>query len=211
MQYQINITIDEAGLKYIYQSGYYVTLAQVVESWVMSTSALPPGPLPVAWLSFPPLELNQVIWTSQYYLFATTTVLQTGAIIMINSRTASPAQPGWQYQFSNGYFTGQYQPGSDGYNVTNLMCRDNLSFGLAQQATLNNASVCAPVNTVPVLYNEQAGFTPQNNIGVFLSSCSSGGIIIDTLPDNALAVQLTAAQPVANVGFNDATKAFYLQ
>lgn len=203
MQYQINISIDDAGLQKIYSAGQFVTLVKSVVSNPTS-----PSTLPVAWLSFQPLEENQITWIENYYLYATTTVLQSGATIVMTSQTQAPAQLGWIYDFAQGQFSSTQEPGNT-FNVSNQMQSGSFNFGLAQQATVNNVSTFAPLNAVPVLYNQQASFTPQENISIFLSSFSNNGTVISQVSGNALTVTLTSQQPSANVGFNDSNNTFY--
>jgi len=200
MQYQINISIDDAGLQSIYAANQYVTLVKSIVS-----NPLPN--LPIAWLAFQPLEGNQVVWIENYYLYATTSVLQSGATITMTSQTGSAAQLGWIYTFQQGIFTGAQGSGST-FNVSDEM-QGSFSFGLAQAATVNNVSTIAPLNAVPVLYNEQASFTPQETISVFLSSYSNNGTVISQVASNALVVTLSSQSPTANLGFNDSTNTFY--
>ena len=205
MQYQINIAIDDAGLQKIYAAAQSVTLVKsIVANPVVS------GNLPVVWLAFQPLEENQITWIENYNLYATTTVLLSGTTIMMTSQTQAPVQPGWLYTFEQGQFSGASGTGST-FNLANQMASGSFNFGLAQQATVNNVSTLAPLNAQPVLYNEQASFTPIETISIFLSSYSNNGVVISQVASNALTVQLTSQSPIASVGFNDATNTFYLQ
>ncbi len=204
MQYQISIAIDDAGLQKIYAAGQSVTLVKSVVANPLSS-----GNLPVAWLAFQPLESNQITWVENYYMYATTTVLQSGATIQMTSQTQAPVQEGWMYTFEQGQFSGSSGTG-DTFNVDNQMSNGFFNFGLAQQATVNNVSTLAPLNAQPVLYNESASFTPIETISIFLSSYSNNGVVISQVASNALVVQLTSQSPTASVGFNDATNTFYL-
>ncbi|HVG34217.1 MAG TPA: hypothetical protein VM911_14095, partial [Pyrinomonadaceae bacterium] len=110
---------------------------------------------------------------------------------------------------AHGQFTGAAGGGQGTFNVSDQMTGANFNFGLAQQATINNVTTLAPLNAVPVLYNEGASFTPQENISIFLSSSSNNGTVISQVASTALVVTLTSQQPTANVGFNDADNTFY--
>jgi hypothetical protein len=79
-------------------------------------------------------------------------------------------------------------------------------FGLAQQATVNEAQVFTPICVDPVLTDEAAYFTPTDQISIFLSSASNSGTLIPP-PINALTIAVGANG--AMVGFNDQTHAFY--
>ncbi|HVG34713.1 MAG TPA: hypothetical protein VM911_16710, partial [Pyrinomonadaceae bacterium] len=127
MQYQINISIDSAGLQSIYNTGQYVTFVKSV-----LTSPLAGGNLPIAWISFQPLEENQVTWIENYYIYTTTTMLQSGATISMTSQTGEPVQTGWTYTFAHGQFTGAAGGGQGTFNVSDQMTGANFNFGLAQ-------------------------------------------------------------------------------
>jgi len=151
VQYQINIAIDDTGLQNIYQANQYVTIVNSVVS-----NPLADGNLTVAWLAFQPLESNQITWTENYYLYATTTTLQDGVQIAMTSQTQEPAQAGWIYTFSEGQFSGASGTGGT-FNVDNQMSANDFSFGLAQSATVNNTTTFAPLNAVPVLSSYAPG------------------------------------------------------
>ena len=204
MQYQINLDIDDAGLSKIYGASQSVTLVKSVVSNPLAT-----GNLPIAWLSFQPLESNQIVWVENYFLYASTTVLQSGATINMTSQTGGPVQPGWMYSFAQGQFVSASGTGST-FNVDNNTSTGSFNFGLAQQATVNNVSTLAPLNAQAVLYNEEASFTPIETISVFLSSYSNNGVVISQVASNALTVQLTSQSPTVSLGFNDATNTFYV-
>jgi hypothetical protein len=203
MQYQIEVNIDQQGLQSIYGANQFVTL-------VKSIGSTPSATMPVAWLAFQPLESNTVTWVENYSLYATTTVLQSGASIVMTSQTEGPAQVGWNYTFQNGALTGVAGGAQGSFNLSNQM-QGNFNFGLAQQATVNNVTTFAPLNAVPVLYNEQASFTPQEEISIFLSAYSNNGSVISSIAGNALAITLSSAQPSATLGFNDSNNTFYLE
>lgn len=206
MQYQINIDIDEAGLRSIYAAGQAVTFVKSVVS-----DPLGSGNLPIAWLAFQPFEVNQVSWIETYYLYATTTTLQAGATIVMTSQTGEPVQPGLIYTFSQGQFDNGVSGGApDTYNLNNQSQVPNLDFGLAQSASVNNVQTFAPLNAVPVLFNEQASFTPEETLSIFLSSTTNNGSVLSQIASNALEVTLSSQNPVVNLGFNDASNTFYV-
>ena len=207
MQYQIYIDIDSKGLQKIYSAGQFVTLVKSGISDVMARDHNNSETQHVVWIAFQPLETNLVSWIENYYLYATTTVLRFGNTITMNSVTDVPVQTGWIYTFEQGHFKSNAGSG-DTFNAENQM-NEFFSFGLAQQATVNNISTIAPLNAVTVLFNEEAIFSPQEQISIFLSSCNNGSLI-NQVPGNALTVALTSQQPVATVGFNDVQDTFYL-
>lgn len=205
MQYGLNISIDSTALGHIYGAGQAVTLVKSVVS-----NPLASGNLPVAWVSFSPLQENAVTWQESYNIYATTTVLNAGATIVQTSVTGTPVQTGWIYTFAQGFFIGAQGGAATTYNMTNQQ-NGSFSFGLSQQAMINNVMVNAPLNAIPVLYNEGASFTPEENVSIFLSNSVNNGVVLSQVASNALAVTLTSQNPTANIGFNDATNTFYLE
>ena len=201
MQHQLNISIDQAGLSTIYGAGQSVTLVRGVVGIVGANAGVV-----VAWQAFRPLQKNLIAWNAQYYCFATTSPLRLGEVIRMNVQSPSPMQAGWLYTLENGQFS-KTSDGSETFDVANLTA-GAFSFGLAQQAVINNAPTTAPLNACPVLYNETASFCPTQQVSIFLSSCSVGGTIIPTFA-NALTLQLSTQNPGANLGFNDVTHEFY--
>jgi hypothetical protein len=204
MLYQLDIKIDGIGLNTIYNSGQAVTLVKSVVS-----SPLVSGNLPIAWLEFQPFQDNLVHWIENYYVYATVTTLQGGATIVMTSVSSTPVQAGWTYTFANGQFSSAPGGASGVFTVVNNM-QGIINFGLAQYATVNNTSVFAPLNAVPVPYNESVTFTPVENVSIFLSSYLNNGTVISQVASNALAVTLTSQNPTANIGFNDSSNTFYL-
>jgi len=204
MQYGLNISIDSTGLSRIYSSGQAVTIVKSVVSNPVST-----GNLPVAWISFQPLQENAVTWVENYNIYATTTLLSAGATIVQTSVTGTPVQTGWTYTFGQGQFTGATGGSTLTFNMSNQQ-QGSFNFGLSQQATVNNITINAPLNAIPVLYNEGATFTPQENVSIFLSNSVNNGVVLSQVASNALSVTLTSQNPTANIAFNDANNTFYL-
>ena len=205
MQYQLNIAIDSNGLNAIYQAGLAVTLVKSVVA-----SPLVQGNLPIAWVEFQPFQNNLVSWIENYHAYATTTTVQSGATIFMTSQTSTPVQTGWTYSFAQGQFSAA-QGGAVGvYTVHNNTPGSTFSFGLAQQASINNVTTFAPLNAQPVPFNMDATFTPQEIISIFLSSYVNNGVVISQVASNALTVTLTSQHPTASIGYNDQQNSFYL-
>jgi hypothetical protein len=205
VQYQLSIGIDDAGLKAIYSANQSLTIVKSVVS-----NPLPGGNLPIAWVAFQPLEVNVVTWIENYNIYATTTQLQAGATIAQTSVTGAPVQTGWTYTFATGQFTGAQGGGASTYNMTNQQ-NGMFSFGLSQQAMVNNVPVNAPLNAIPVLNNESASFTPEETISIFLSNSANNGVVLSQVASNALTVTLSSQNPKASIGFNDSSNTFYLK
>ena len=205
MNYQLNISIDNQGLQNIYAAGQRVTIVKSV-----TTNPLAGGNLPVAWVTFMPLNNNNISWIETYSIYASAVSIVAGATLSQNSSTQPGIQPGWTYTLQNGFFSGAAGSGST-FNAANQWQGGPITtFGLAQPATVNNVNVLAPLNATTVLYNQTASFTPIENVSIFLSSYSNNGVVISQVASNALPVSLSSQAPVANIGFNDATNTFYL-
>jgi len=203
MQYQLTIDIDSTGLTNIYNAGQYVTLVKSVGSTTSAANS-------VAWVTFEPYQTNIVTWVENYYMYATTQSLQSGATIVMTSQTSSAVQTGWTYTFEQGQFTGATGGASGSFNGENQQA-NGVNFGLAQQANINGSISYAPLNAVPVNFNQNVSFTPMETVSIYLSSYSNNGVVISSVAGNALAVTLTSANPNALIGFNDTNNTFYLE
>ncbi len=201
--YQLTINIDKAGLDSIYGAGQTVTLVKSLTSFPGST-----GNLPIAWISFQPLEQNIITWTEDYSVYATTTQLKGGASIVMSS--TQEAQEGIMYTFEQGSFSTGSDAPSDVYSVTNQQKSGTFNFGLAQTAVINGVTASAPVSAWPVLYTENTTFTPLETVSVFLSSYNNNGVVITQVASTALPVSLSSQSPTAELQFNDATNSFSL-
>lgn len=187
-----------------------MTLARSISGIVngkVDVSAL--GDSVIAWQVFTPVESNQVTWSTEYYAFATSTPLSLGNTIMAAAQTAVPLQTGWVYTFTGGQFSGQSGQGIN-FVIANGTPTGVYSFGLAQQAMVNSVASLTPLNAMPVLFNEQATFVPEEAVSIFLSSCRVAGTVIPPPTEAALTFTLSSQNATARVGFNDATNEFYL-
>lgn len=204
MQYQLNISIDSNGLNQIYAANQAVTIVKSVVA-----NPLAAGNLPIAWIAFQPFLQNSVSWIENYNIYATTTQLMAGATIVQTSITGAPVQTGWTYTFAQGQFTGATGGAAGTYTVTNEQ-GGMFNFGLSQQATVNNVVINAPLNAIPILNNESASFTPEENVSIFLSNTVNNGVVLSQVASNALTVTLTSQNATVNIGFTDSTNTFYL-
>ncbi len=204
MQYQLNISIDQAGVQQIYAQGQAITIVKSVVSAPLGT-----GNLPVAWLNFKPLEENQVTWIENYNIYASTTSLTAGATIQQTSVTGAPVQTAWTYTFQDGVFTGAAGGSASTFNMMNEQ-GGIYTCGLSQQATINGATVDAPLNAIPVGNNESATFTPEETVSIFLANSVNNGVVLSQVASNALTVTLSSQNPAAKIGFTDSTNTFFL-
>jgi hypothetical protein len=199
MSYTVNISISAADVSRIWQAGQAVMFAKPMFGAVTGAKAY--TATVVGWIAFLPYESNQVSWEAAYYAYATTSPMTPGTSITVNSTCPQQAQTGMVYLFENGVFTAQKGSGEYIF-IRNMVSGPLLSFGLVQTATVNHQQMTSPVNAIMILYHQEATFTPEENVYIFLASSSSGGTILQAIPQNALAVPLTAQSPTANVGYN---------
>jgi hypothetical protein len=204
MQFQLNIQIDSAGVTQIHENAQFITIVKNVNSNPLAT-----GNLQVAWLSISPFKTNQITWEQSYFMYATTTQLQAGAKITLTSTTDAAVQLGPIYEFFSNLFHPTTQGAPNTYNLLNSG-EQSLTFGLAQEATVNGTTVMSPLNATRVGNAQSATFTPIETVSIYLSSFSNNGVVISQVAGSALVVQLTSQKPVANIGFNNATNSFFL-
>jgi hypothetical protein len=201
MTYQLNITIDDAGLRYIYDSGQVVALVKSVIA-----DPAPASGSAVVWVAFAPFEQNRVTWEDgDYYLYASKS--QNG--ISETIQTANAVQSGFLYVLLDDQFTATPASGA-AFAAENEVAGGNFTFGLVQQGLVNNLPMGAAVNAVPLPFQNRVSFTPSPSVAIFLAqSTVQSGSIINGIPASALTVQLTG-QP-ATVVFDDSTSRFTLQ
>ncbi|WP_315836899.1 hypothetical protein [Bradyrhizobium prioriisuperbiae] len=200
MQYELTMRIDPQALRRIHEMDMGLTLVKSVVSSL-------PAHLPVAWVQFQPLEVNQVTWTEACSIYATETPLQPGETIVQISE--APAQPGWVYIFNEGGLEGEPANLGEVCKVVNGR-QGPFAFGLAQQATIGGNPMLAPLNAVTVPFNETVNFTPKETVSICLAPLTSNGVVLSRVPGNALTLSLTAQAPTAVIGFNDESNTFYL-
>ncbi|TDH38183.1 hypothetical protein E2A64_03415 [Pseudohoeflea suaedae] len=201
--YELDISIDQAGLTALTQAGQSVTI-------VKQSS----GGKPTAWISFTPQMNNVITWTEQYSVYSSTTNAQAGATIRTSS--VATAIGGSSYTLNNSGFFDKGISGRVGptqYQIINadpdLMIGTTpmVTAGLLQGASVNGKNVSAPLCAAGVLYNQTALFTPIETIMVFTSSYSDNGIVISQVAGNALTVEYTTNNTAA-IAYNDQNNQF---
>ena len=198
MKYSLNISIDSTAVKTINQSGQRVTLVKSKKSGAL------------AWVTFKPMENNLVTWEENYLIYATTTALQEGAVLNLESQTDQAVQTGSVYTLKDGVFT-KGDGGAPGVFTAMNQDADGESFGLAQTAIIHGKPVLAPLNAIPVNHNQHVTFEPIETVSIYLSDIQDNGVVISDVTSDSLAVELTSETPNAKIGFNDASNTFFLQ
>ena len=233
-QFQITINIDAPGVQAINRSGQYINIVKSVRQFVAAPSdqqlrqqtdrqegslACRSQARPVVWLAFSPQETNVVAWNGGCHIYESSAPEASGTPILINTITSAPVNGGYFYTYANNVF----DPGAAIPNVSATEFRVQndfsnnsgsgnplLTFGLAQDASINNLALPPlPLSAAIVLNNQMAAFGTTETVAIFLSSCRTGGTPIPWLPGNACIVELTAAANDAVVAFNDNVNTFH--
>jgi len=199
MKYSLNISIDSAAVRTINQTRQRVTL---VKSKAGGTT--------LAWVTFKPMENNLVTWEENYLIYATTTALQEGAVLDLQSQTDLPVQTGFVYTLQDGVFN-KGDGGTKGLFAAVNQDENGENFGLAQTAIIHGKSVLAPLNAIPVNHNQNVTFEPIETVSIYLSNIQDNGVVISDVSGDALTVELTSVAPNATIGFNDGSNTFFLQ
>ncbi|KDM90239.1 hypothetical protein [Photobacterium galatheae] len=180
--YNLNINIDSNDVRIINQSQQKIVLVKTVGGSSGSK---------VAWVTFSPFEHNEVSWTEQYGVYASSTQVQNGAEIYKTS-AVNPATSEVVYPFENGTFGSPQSGGqTNSYGISNQYSQ-GFTFGLAQSVTANgNVYDASPLNAVPVLSKQNAIFTPVEKLEVYLQANFNNGVVISQVSSSALALDFT--------------------
>lgn len=205
--YSLDIKVPSEGLTTLAAADQTVTIVKAVGGGQT---------VPVAWLSFNPMQKNTVTWTEIYSVYASNTQLQMGA--KIDTQSTMPASSGNTYTFQGG----QFGPGVDDPQLTEVDYGINhqdphfrtcgvkmLTCGLYQGAVVNGENTSSPLCAVKVPYNNEAVFTPIEKVYVYTSSCQNNGQVISRVNSNALLVDLTV-NPNKKVIYNPDNNEFVM-
>ncbi|MGD0152697.1 MAG: hypothetical protein ABSC17_02885 [Thermacetogeniaceae bacterium] len=190
--YILNVLFDPSDLQELRIVGEKVTL-------IKSTSS----GSNLAWVVFDPFEQNEIDWTEGYYVYASKSEIQSGALI--KKVSFKQANSGESYAFRNSIFeTGL--PGDTGinsYKVYNLNAPpERLIFGLAQDVKVNGKKYDVnPINADPVLYSHSDVITPIERVSIFMERKIYSSMVLSDIKGTSLEVDLTGA-PEATVKYN---------
>jgi len=181
--YLLTLNIDAQNLQRIRAAGQRIVLARPVN-----------GQTNVVWVAFDPFSSNTVQWQEDYAVYASATMLQRGAQIMVMSQTGMPVPSGERYTLEPSMvFSGPSSGGSPGsYGVQNAVPSNDypsLTFGLVQPAFVNQQPVQGPVWATTLLSNTITAFTPMQDVLVWLQSGIQGGTIVDPGTNRTTKVQ----------------------
>src|SRR5262245_7022456 len=183
--YILTVNFTEEGIN---------TLKQADEQVVIVRPVSPSRPGELTWLTFFPRTVSTVTWTEEdYYLYIHQpqdgAYLQPGQTIdYMNARTLEPVVSGGVYSFNpQSAFVrvaGDAGPGnvtlSNDCGTYGFFSRDNLYFGLAQNATVfsdKEITKISPLNLVYVPRNQQATFKITKQVRIFTGDMAASTIL----------------------------------
>lgn len=190
--YALNVLFDPSDLQELRVVGERVTL-------IKSTSS---GGK-IAWVAFDPFQQNEVSWNESYYVYASKSEIQSGALI--KKVSFKLANSGEVYSFKNSIFETGVPGGTpiNSYKVINVNDPPEcLLFGLAQDVRVNGKKYNVnPINADPVLYNHNDEITPIEKVTIFMERKIASSMVLSDIKGTSLEVDLTAV-PEATVKYN---------
>ncbi|NYZ12810.1 hypothetical protein HL658_09625 [Azospirillum sp. RWY-5-1] len=199
--YSLILNFPHAAVDAINRAGQKVVLVKSVTG----------GGGRTAWVTFAPFQQNVVIWSGQYGIYASTSQIETGAMITQCS-IVDPAQTGVEYPFQHNTFQSAAVPDTWTVSPTQYATGNEnggaLTFGLRQAASVNGTRVITgPVNAVSVLPGQHAIFQPHERICVFVESNVDNGAVVSTVSSNSTTIDLTTTTS-QTATYNAATGTF---
>jgi hypothetical protein len=176
LSYTLNIAFEKEDVRKINQIGERIILVKQTNPASNQNQ--------VAWVAFDPFENNTVNWHEIYYVYSSTNELKSGATI--KKASYEDAGNGSVYNFRNNVFSldPNLRVDTDTFGIYNATTND-LSFGLAQNVTVNNSFYsAAPINATTVLAGQYANFTPMTQVSVFLQKYTTDGFVLEKLYSN---------------------------
>ena len=193
-KYTLEILLDPSYVEEIVAAGQNIVISKQVT----------PSGAPLAWLSFSPYQSNVVTWEDSYAVYTSQTLLQSGATIaQLASRAAVPHTA---YSFQKNVFNvaAPMNPslGPESYEIINASGR-TLTFGLAQQASLNGADLGSnAVFAATLLPGQWLDMTPFENLNVFLYQSSGNATCLGTVTGPSLAVSFGGGTTKQTIRFD---------
>jgi hypothetical protein len=178
-KYNLKMLIDNTTVKNFNHLNQKVVIVKEAEG----------SSVDVAWVTFPPFEINSVSWEETYGVYASCSSIEgTAKIAKSSYAEASEKQ---SYEFAEGIFQPPVPDSSLGnstYEVKNSMTdTDMLTFGLAQNVVANGVNYEGnPINAVQVMSNESATFKPHERIRIFMQADLDDGMVISRIKSQAL-------------------------
>lgn len=176
---ELTISIQAADLATILAAGEMVTIVAGVDAIVTSALAADTAGGAVVWLAFSPFSSNQVSWSPQDFQLYAANAAQPGLPLQVLSQ--STAAEAAFLPFKAGAFQASVGTLPSGtYGVENNQAgAQSMVFGLALNAIVNDvASPAGPMNASLVPLNQNAQFSPNGTIQVFLQTGTANSMVL---------------------------------
>ena len=182
-KYSLSIHFSADDVREINLIGQHVTILKKVEDDSINH---------INWISFKPYENNQITWSEQYGIYASSILTESGATIH-KSSMVNPASVNQLYVFEEGTFDPPKSGERGSYQIKNeAQPYQTLTFGLCQALTANGKHFEAnALNAVSVLPQECAYFIPKEKVRVFLHQKLDNGAVITDINSEFIDVDLT--------------------
>lgn len=206
--FTVNIAIDATDLAVINFASESLTIVLGVTAVVTSASKVGAAQPALVWLAFAPFENNVISFSdSGFLVYAAATMPAPGAVILVGSQATAVAGMVQVFQTD-----GTFGPAQSGVGLgQNTFAISNLypasagytAFGLCLAATVNGVAVPA----TPVIANvtpnmQQAQFSPNYGVQVFLQSGTANAMVLPNLIAALPVFQLSATQTTLNLHYN---------
>ena len=203
--YSLNVEFDEKDLPILHKAKQKVIIVKHTNADDNENSNH------VAWVTFTPYIHNSVDWSTEFALYASTSLSQNGATI--NKLSDKMASPKLNYIFDEAIFQkAKAVPslGSNTFAVTNEMAEEPaLTFGLAQNVNVNNTAYANhPINAILVPRGQTAEMTPIERIDVYLQSNINNSTVISQISSLSLEVEYSGEETEHTIKYDGITGRF---
>lgn len=162
-----------------------------------SNEALRDGNAAVAWLTTRPFREVKITWEEEFYLYASQTPFQPGAVIQKTCLTDGCVNDKNDlYRFGPEclvFRAESYSQGKAGTIYMKNLVEDGgfTLFGLAQKISCGGGSYVNPINAVESIPGDNIAFTPVEKVRVFLQSDVQDAKVLSTIPSEHLCLDFT--------------------
>lgn len=189
--YTLTLNVAPSDLRNIKLANQRIALAKPVADRAGNIQ------LNVIWLSIDPFEATTIEWSEEYWIYASTSVVQAGTPIRKISETVGAASDGGYYAFDSSTTFREFQKTSSiaggTYSAKNLVPHSQypmLTFGLAQSALIGSQEVSGnPISATSVLSLQDVDMTPLTHVYIWLQSYARSNTIITSVTGNRAVAQ----------------------
>ena len=191
--------MDQDAVDTATSAGEYVTIVQTFDGKSIDS---------FVWVSFAPALTTVVSWDSGPKLFISSSDAEAGASVVMDEDSMIDVDYGSTYNYvSDGGFGSLGSMGSMDSAITLMNEGASATFGLAQSVTVGGSTSLVPVCATVVAEDDSTNFLPDD-YRVFLSTYATTGVVIDTIPSNAVILEPISSDTALSVTYNDGTGKF---